>query len=86
MKPPVKYRIEPKKGKKETPPYNCLLLTNEDEIGTTNLDGYEKLPMEGGVPTGASGVFLSDDIGQGVYYADDAWFTSVSSLGRLGES
>jgi len=42
--------------------------------------------MEGGVPTGASGVFLSDDIGQGVYYADDAWFTSVSSLGRLGES
>jgi hypothetical protein len=78
-KPSVKYKVEPKKGKKEYPPYTCLLITNEDELGTTNLDEYEKMTMEGvgasGGTQGRLGAFLSDHTGQGVYYDDDAWFT-----------
>jgi len=78
-KPLVKYKVEPKKGKKEYPPYNCLLITNEEELGTTNLDEYEKMTIEGGGASGGTqgrlGAFLSDHIGQGVYYDDDAWFT-----------
>jgi hypothetical protein len=78
-KPSVKYKVEPKKGKKEYPPYNCLLITNEEELGTTNLDEYEKMTIEGGGASGGTqgrpGAFLSDHIGQGVYYDDGAWFT-----------
>ena len=84
-KPSVKYKIEPKKGKKEYPPYTCLLITNEDELGTTNLDEYDKMTIEGGEASGGTqgrqGAFLSDHIGQGVYYDDDAWFTYTSPPG-----
>jgi hypothetical protein len=66
----VKYRTEAKKGKtKEFPPYNCILLNNEDDLGSTNVEDYEKIGMQD------QGVMLSDNIGQGVYYADDAWFS-----------
>jgi hypothetical protein len=77
----VKYKVEPKKGKNEYPPYNCLLVNNEEDLGTTNIDEYEKMTMEGSSTSGtqgATGAFLSDNIGQGVYYADDAWFTLVA--------
>jgi hypothetical protein len=35
------------------------------------VENYEKVGME----DGNQGAFLSDNIGQGVYYADEAWFT-----------
>jgi hypothetical protein len=48
-------------------------------LGTTNLDEYDKMTIEGGGASGGTqgrlGAFLSDHIGQGVYYDDDAWFT-----------
>lgn len=74
----MKYKIEPKKGKKEYPPYTCLLINDEADLGTINLDEYEKMTIEGaavGGTQGKQGAFLSDSNGQGVYYADDAWFT-----------
>lgn len=71
----MKYKIEPKKGKKEVPSYNCLFLNDQEDVGSTNLDEYERMIMEGGAVVGTQGAFLSDSNGQGVYYADDAWFT-----------
>lgn len=65
----MKYKVEPKKGKKEFPPYNCILVHDEADLGSTNLEDYGKALSE------AQGVYLNDNIGQGVYYADDAWFT-----------
>ena len=40
------------------------------------------MTIEGGEASGGTqgrqGAFLSDHVGQGVYYDDDAWFTYIS--------
>jgi hypothetical protein len=45
------------------------LINNEDDIGSTSIDDYEKIGMQD------QGIMLSDNVGQGIYYADDAWFS-----------
>lgn len=72
-KPFVKYRPEAKKGNKEFSPYKTTLLSEEADVGSTNLEDYEIVTLD----NGSQGAFLSDHDGQGIHFEGDAWFTSV---------
>lgn len=71
-KPPsLRYRVEAKKNK-TYPPYSPIIVNDPANVGSRELDDYDITETtEGG------GCFLHDNVGQGMWYAADAWFMYV---------